>query len=214
MPGPCTPPDSAKRHAPATLRNREPIRDVLADLLPTSGRVLEVGAGTGEHAAFFARAFPDLIWQPTDGDPRSLASIAAYAADADLPNLRPPVLLDVCVQPWPTLAEEPFDAVVSINMIHIAPWRVCEGLMAGAGTVVREGGVLVLYGPFLVDGRHTAPSNAAFHHGLKAIDPRFGVRDVVEVAAAAAANGFTLTQRLPMPANNLTLVFVRHGLAP
>jgi Protein of unknown function (DUF938) len=203
------PAGSAKRHAPATLRNREPIRDVLATVLPERARVLEVGAGTGEHAVFFARSFPARTWQPTEADPEGIGSIAAYGAEACLPNLRPPVFLDVSVWPWPALADQPFDAVLSVNMIHIAPWSACLGLIAGAATVVGEGGLLVFYGPFMVDGRHTAPSNAAFDQTLRATDHRFGVRDSVDVAREARANGFALTQRVAMPANNVMLVFAR-----
>lgn len=205
--------DTAKRHAPATLRNRGPIRDALAKLLAPGARVLEIAAGTGEHAVFFAHAFPEMTWQPTDADPESLASIAAYAAEADLPNLRRPELLDARALPWPRLADGPFDAVVSINMIHIAPWAACEGLMAGAAAVVRDGGSLVLYGPFRIDGRHTAPSNVAFEESLQAMDPRFGVRDVAEVAAVAAAHGFGRPLRLAMPANNFILAFARGARA-
>lgn len=199
----------AKQHAPATARNREPIRGVLAGVLPREGSVLEVGAGTGEHAVFFAGAFPHLIWQPTDADPDSLASIAAYAAEAQLPNLRPPIFLDACCPPWPGLGDQPFDAVVSINMVHIAPWRACEGLMEGAGRTLRPSGLLLLYGPFRIDGRHTAASNAAFDQSLKAMNSEFGVRDVTEVVAAAAAHGLALAERVAMPANNLMLLFTR-----
>lgn len=199
----------AKQHAPATARNRESIRGVLAGVLPRDGSVLEVGAGTGEHAVFFAGAFPHLIWQPTDADPDSLASIAAYAAEAQLPNLRPPIFLDACCPPWSGLGDQPFDAVVSINMVHIAPWRACEGLMEGAGRALRPSGLLLLYGPFRIDGRHTAASNAAFDQSLKAMNAEFGVRDVTEVVAAAAAHGLALAERVAMPANNLMLVFTR-----
>ncbi len=162
---------TAKRYAPATERNREPIRRVLADLaLPAHGRVLEVAAGTGEHAVYFARAFPHLGWLPTDVDPECLASIAAHAAEAALPNLKPPLVLDAAARPWPPLPAAPFEAVVAINLIHIAPWAACVGLMAGAAAVTAPGARLVLYGAFRIDGRHTAPSNAAFDASLQAID--------------------------------------------
>jgi SAM-dependent methyltransferase len=209
MPQPSSPADDARRHAPATLRNRQPILEMLARLLPAPGRLLEVGAGTGEHAAFLASAMPHLSWQPTDADPEALASIAAYRAEAGLANLRPPALLDASALPWPRFADQPFDAVLSINMIHIAPWRAAEGLVSGAATALRDGGRLILYGPFRIGGHHTAPSNAAFDASLKAMDPRFGVRDVADVAAAAATCGFTRSETVPMPANNLILAFVR-----
>ena len=201
---------TAKRHAPATERNREPICSVLAELaLPAGGKVLEVAAGTGEHAVSFARAFPRLFWLPTDADRECLASIAAYRSEAALPNLLPAIALDAAARPWPALPAAPFAAVVAINLIHIAPWAACVGLMAGAAAVTGNGGRLVLYGAFRIDGRHTAPSNAVFDATLKAMDPRFGIRDVAEVAAEAAANGFVLERRVAMPANNFTLVFVR-----
>jgi cyclopropane fatty-acyl-phospholipid synthase-like methyltransferase len=198
--------DSARRYAPATLRNREPIREILREVLPEQGQVLEVGAGSGEHAVFFAAAFPTIIWQPTDIDPECLASIAAWTAEARLPNLRPPLRLDVRTAPWPGVADQGFDAVISINMIHIAPWEACQGLMAGAARALRPDGVLLLYGPFMIDGRHTAPSNAAFDASLKARDPRFGVRDVTAVSQEAALHGLTLRTQVRMPANNLVLV--------
>jgi cyclopropane fatty-acyl-phospholipid synthase-like methyltransferase len=197
---------SAKRYAPATLRNREPIREILREVLPEQGQVLEVGAGSGEHAVFFAAAFPTIIWQPTDIDPECLASIAAWTAEARLPNLRPPLRLDVRTAPWPGVADQGFDAVISINMIHMAPWEACQGLMAGAARALRPDGVLLLYGPFMIDGRHTAPSNAAFDASLKAMDPRFGVRDVAAVSQEAVLHGLTLKTLVRMPANNLVLV--------
>ena len=205
--------DSATRYAPATLRNRAPIREVLREVLPEQGHVLEVGAGSGEHAVFFAAAFPAIVWQPTDADPECLASIAAWRAEARLPNLRPPLRLDVQASPWPSVAEQSFDAVVSINMIHIAPWEACRGLMAGAAKALRSRGVLLLYGPFMIDGRHTAPSNAAFDASLKAMNPRFGVRDVAAVSQEAALSGLALETQIRMPANNLALV-LRPARAP
>lgn len=200
------PMNNAKRYAPVTLRNREPIRDVLRDVLPRHGQVLEIGSGSGEHAVFFAASFPEIVWQPSDTDPECLASIAAWMAEAALPNLRPPLRLNVEDRPWRALADRVVDVVVSINMIHIAPWEACQGLMAGAARVLKRGGVLYLYGPFMVGGRHTAPSNAAFDESLKALDPRLGVRDVAAVAAEATLNGLTLEKQVPMPANNLSLI--------
>jgi len=195
-----------KRHAPATARNREPILDVLRAVLPERGKVLEIAAGSGEHAAHFSVALPDIIWQPTDTDPDCLASIDAWAAEAGLANLRPAARLDVVTGPWPD-GNAAFDAVFCCNLIHIAPWAACLGLMAGAGRVLTPEGILVLYGPFAVDGRHTAPSNAAFDASLRAQNPEWGVRDLAAVAAEAARHGLELEQRIAMPANNLSLVF-------
>ena len=199
--------DSAKRYAPATLRNREPIRDVLRQVLPARGSVLEIGSGSGEHAVFFAASFPHTTWQPTDADPECLASIAAWTADAALPNLRPPLHVDAEDRFWTAVADQAFDAVVSINMIHIAPWEACRCLMAGAARVLKRGGVLYLYGPFMIGSRHTAPSNAAFDESLKEMDPRFGVRDIAAVSTEAGLNGLMQEKQVPMPANNCSLVF-------
>lgn len=200
-----------KQHAPATARNREPILAVLARWLPATGTVLEIASGTGEHAAFFAPrlagaglAGAGLIWQPSDRDPSALASIAAWVAEAGAPNLRPPLRLDVREQPWPV---EQAAAVFSANMIHISPWDCCLGLMAGAGRILPPGGVLILYGPFRLGGRHTAPSNAAFDADLKARDPAWGVRDLEAVGAAAEAAGLDHLATEPMPANNLSVVW-------
>lgn len=205
------PSNNAKRYAPATLRNREPIRDVLRTVLPVRGQVLEIGSGTGEHATFFAASFPGIIWQPTDADPECLASIAAWLAESALPNIRLPLHLDVEDRSWTAVADQVFDAVVSINMIHIAPWEACQGLMAGAARVLKRGGVLYLYGPFMIGGHHTAPSNAAFDESLKTMDPRFGVRDIAAVSAEAELRGLILDKQVPMPANNFSMNFRRRA---
>ncbi len=196
-----------KRHAPAAARNREPLRRVLEGMLPATGTVLEIGAGTGQHAVHFAAAFPGLAWLPTDVEPEYLASIDAWAAEAGLANLRPAMHLDVTATPWPAAIPAALEAVYSANVIHIAPWQVAEGLIGGGGARLVAGGALILYGPFTLDGRHTAPSNASFDASLKRLNSRFGVRDLAEVAAAAARHGLELTERIAMPANNLTLVF-------
>jgi SAM-dependent methyltransferase len=195
--------------APAVARNRDPILAVLRRILPVQGTVLEIASGTGEHAVHFAAALPEITWQPTDRDPDALRSIAAYRTAVRLPNLLAPLELDAVSPHWPVARAE---AIISINMIHIAPWTAAEGLMAGAARVLAPGGLLYLYGPFKENGRHTAPSNADFDASLKARDPQWGVRDVAEVSDLAGRHGFVLVERVAMPANNLSLVF-RHRVA-
>src|SRR5229473_429235 len=151
--------------APAVARNREPILAVLRRVLPPAGLVLEVASGSGEHAAFFASALPLLTWQPSDPDPRARASIAAFRDAGGTPNLLPPLDLDVMAAAWPVTGAV---AIVCINMIHIAPWSACEGLVAGAARALPPGGLLYLYGPYKEEGRHTAPSNEIFDADLRA----------------------------------------------
>lgn len=194
------------RHAPATARNREPMLEVLARVLPPEGRILEIGSGTGEHAAFFAPRLAPRIWQPSDPDPGLRRSIAAHAAAAGCPNLEAPLHLDAREKYWPV---EHAAAVVCINVIHIAPWAVAEGLVAGAARLLSRDGVLFLYGPFMRAGRHTAPSNEAFDLRLRSENPEWGVRDLDEVADLAAEAGFAAPEVVEMPANNLSLVFRR-----
>lgn len=196
----------ARRFAPAAARNRGPILEALRGRLPTSGLLLEVASGSGEHAVHLAAAFPALTIQPSDPDPEARASIAAWAAETGLPNIRPPLALDAAAAAWPVSRA---DAVLCINMIHIAPWQACEGLVRGAARLLPPGGPLILYGPFRRGGAHTAPSNAAFDESLRAQDPRWGVRNLEAVAALAAAEGFAAPEVVPMPANNLILVFRR-----
>jgi SAM-dependent methyltransferase len=192
--------------APAVARNREPILAVLRRVLPERGLVLEIASGSGEHAVYFAAALPHLTWQPSDPDPEARDSIAAYRAAAQLPNLLPPLALDAASPNWPVAQS---DMIVSINMIHIAPWVAAEGLMAGAERLLAAGGVLFLYGPFREHGQHTAPSNAAFDESLRSRNREWGVRDLDEVAALASRHGFALKERVAMPANNLSVVFRR-----
>ncbi len=192
--------------SPATARNTAPILEVLSGHLPAGGRALEVASGAGEHAAAFARAFPGLEWTPSDPSAEARASIAAWAAAADLPNLRPPLALDMLDETgWP---EGAFATVVCINMVHISPWSATEGLMRLAGRVLpRPGGLLVLYGPYREAEVELAASNAAFDASLKARNPDWGLRERAEVEAAAKAEGLVLTRRVEMPANNLMLLF-------
>ncbi len=186
---------------PATTRNRDPILEVLREVLPSSGTVLEVASGSGQHVTYFSAALPHLIWQPTDIEEAALASIAAWCRDR--PNVRAPVRLDV-LEPWPIDAA---DAVIATNLIHISPWATCLALFAGAARVLPSGGALVLYGPYRVGGAHTAPSNLAFDESLRARDPAWGVRDLEAVVAAAGERGLTHERTVPMPANNLSVVF-------
>ena len=187
-------------------RNREPILEVLRRLLPPQGLVVEVASGSGEHAAYFAQALPAVSWQPTDADPRALASIAAHRAAANAANLLPPLRLDVMSDAWPV---ERAAALVCINMIHITPWAASEGLMAGARRLLPAGGVVYLYGPYRIGGRHTAPSNQEFDAWLRSQNAEWGVRDLDDVTALAAHYGFALVETVPMPANNLSVIFRR-----
>jgi SAM-dependent methyltransferase len=197
------------RHAPATLRNRDPILAELRRVLPDRGVVLEIASGTGEHVAYFAARMPALEWQPSDADPDSLSSIAAWSATVPEAHIRPPVVLDV----RETLADPGLfagtTAIVNANMVHIAPWAACEGLMRVAHTVLGPGGVLFLYGPYRRDGHHTAPSNAAFDEDLRARDPAWGVRDLEDVARLAGEHGLEHVETVSMPANNLSVIFRR-----
>ena len=189
--------------SPAAERNRAPILEVLTGVLPGSCRVLEIASGTGQHAQHFAGARPGWQWQPSDADVASLPGIAARCSA--LPNVSPPLHLDV-LQPWPaTLAG--FDAAYCANMLHISPWATCAALMTGAARALVPNGVLLIYGPFVVDGEPTAPSNAAFDASLNARNAEWGLRLLSAVVAEADAAGLRFEQRIVMPANNLMLVF-------
>ena len=192
-----------RRSAPHVARNAEPIADVLRQVLPERGLVLEVASGTGEHILHFAREFPQLLWQPSDPEPAALRSIEAWRAAAGLFNLLPPVALDARAAEWPL---DRADAILCINMVHISPWAATVGLMRGAGRLLEEGAPLYLYGAYRQAGVETAPSNEAFDASLRARDPEWGVRALEDVAAEAA-QGFQLDSVTPMPANNLSVVF-------
>lgn len=208
-PAPWTPqgdgPDP-RRHAPATLRNRDAIAAVLRDELPDAGLVLEVASGSGEHVVHFAVTFPALDWQPSDPDPAALASIAALRGDANLPNLRAPLLLDAAGADWPIDAA---DAVLCINMVHISPWAATLGLLASCAQLLAPGAPLILYGPYVEDDVPTAPSNLAFDRSLKDRNPQWGLRTLTDVDRAAADVGLARSRRVAMPANNLMLVYRR-----
>ena len=195
-----------KRHAPAAARNRDPILDVLRPRLPAQGLVLEVASGSGEHIVHFAEALPDLVFQPSDPDGDARASIDDWVRTTGLANVRPALALDAASDEWPI---DRADAVLCANMIHIAPWPAAVGLIAGAGRLLAAGGLLYLYGPYRRGGRHTAPSNEAFDRDLRRRNPAWGVRDLEAVAALAEAQGFGPPEIVEMPANNLSLVFVR-----
>ena len=195
-----------RHYAPATLRNRDAILEVLRPLLPNGGLVLEIASGSGEHCVHFARALPGLTFQPSDPDERGLASIRAWARHAHLHNILPPVALDAASRHWPVQRAE---AVLCINMIHISPWEATLGLMAGAGAILPQGAPLYLYGPYIRDGVETAPSNLEFDADLRRRDPRWGLRSLAEVAGAAAAVGFSAPQVTEMAANNLSVAFLK-----
>ena len=196
----------AKRHAPATLRNRDAIAEVLAEWLPAAGTVLEVASGSGEHIVHFAATLPALDWQPSDPDPAGLVSIAAWCADAGLANIAPPLALDASAGEWPIAHA---DAMLCINMVHISPWEATLGLFAGAARSLSPGTPLILYGPYFEPDVPTADSNLAFDASLRMRDPKWGQRDVDDVKAAAAAVGLPFAARRAMPANNLMLCFRR-----
>jgi SAM-dependent methyltransferase len=195
-----------KRSSPAAERNREPIAEVLREVLPPQGTVLEVASGTGEHIVHFAQAFPALRWQPSDPDPEAVTSIEAWAADSRAANLLPPVYLDAASSTWPVHAA---DAVLCINMIHISPWGATKGLMRGVAGLLAPGAPLVLYGPYRRAGVATAASNEAFDASLRSRNPEWGLRDLDAVTAEAAAQGLDLDRVREMPANNLAVVLRR-----
>jgi hypothetical protein len=193
-----------KRHAPAATRNREPIAAVLAEELPSTGLVLEVASGSGEHAVHFAAAFLGLTWQPSDPDPVARESIEAWGREKGRPNLLSPFELDAAASQWPVARA---DAVICINMVHISPVEATEGLLAGAARILPAGAPLILYGRYLEDDVATAPSNLAFDADLKARNPQWGLRSIPWLDELAARHGFSRTRRVVMPANNLTLVY-------
>jgi SAM-dependent methyltransferase len=195
--------------SPSAARNTAPILAVLKRILPAHGRVLEIGCGTGEHAVCFAEAMPTLIWLPSDPDPGSRSSTASWISFKGLNNVLAPLDVDVCSAQWGVEQSAPFDAIVSINMVHIAPWTASLGLFAGAGRLLRDGGLLFLYGPFMRNGVHNAPSNAAFDESLKSRNASWGVRDIADLERVAVASGLHLREMIEMPANNMSLVFLR-----
>ena len=201
--------------AAAFHRNHAPIWAVLQPFLAgKSGDVLEAGSGTGQHVVHFARHTPELTWWPSDINENHLASIAAWRAQAGLPNIRPPMSIDLSDPAWNPAMQDGSGpgkllAVFCANVIHIAPWRVAEGLFAGAARYLRPDGRLYLYGPFKRDGKHAALSNAVFDTSLRERDAEWGVRDLGELGALAESVGLALVETVPMPANNMILAFAR-----
>ncbi len=195
---------------PSALRNADPIRDVLTSLLPqhlTDGAtVLEIASGSGHHATVMAQAMPQFSWQPSERDAQGCAEVAARVAEANLPNLRAPITLDVQEASWPIAHA---DALMCINMIHISPWEATIALFAGAARLMPGKGLVVTYGPYRIDGDWGAESNHAFDASLKQRNPAWGVRELRDIERVAAASGFILRQRWPMPANNFTLAFAK-----
>ena len=196
----------ARSHSPAAERNRAPILAELQRLLPAQGLALEIASGTGQHAAYFAAGLPGWRWLPTDGDARALASIAAWCAG--LANVLPAELLDVGAATWQA-APAQADAIYCANLLHIAPWAACAALMQGAARHLAPRGLLLLYGPYLVDGEPTAPGNTAFDADLRGRNPAWGLRRLSDVLQQAQAAGLHLRERVAMPANNLLLVLER-----
>ena len=190
--------------SPAARRNREPIAEILRNVLPAQGLVLELASGTGEHAAFFAACVPKLRWQPSDPDREAMAAIETWRQHAALDNFAPPLRIDAEEQPWPIARA---DAMLCINMIHISRWHATQGLMRGAAQLLSSGAPLILYGPYLREGVTTAPSNVAFDQSLRRRNPDWGLRDVAAVAAEAEAQGLRFERLVEMPANNLILLF-------
>ena len=200
--------------SPAADRNKQAILDVLRQVLPPTGCMLEVASGTGQHAAWLGSKLPGWVWQPTEASKSALPAIAAWTRQAQATNVKPPCLLDAAQSRWPANDQtqgsdfdRPFDAVFSANMLHIAPWSVGLGLFAGAARHLRRGGLLLIYGPFFEDGVPPAPSNREFDANLRAQDPQWGLRSLTQVNEAACAAGLEPAQRFDMPANNLLLEF-------
>jgi SAM-dependent methyltransferase len=197
--------DNRRWFTASAERNKDPILALLKRILPHTGLVLEIGSGTGQHIAHFAKALPQLTWQPSDPDAAFRASIRSWVGLENLGNVRAPVDLDVCSFPWPVTHA---DAVLCINMVHVAPWAATEALLMGAKGVLSCGGVLFLYGPYRRFGRHTAPSNEAFDVQLRTSDPAWGLRDLEAVVELAGTSGFEFAEVVDMPANNFSVVLL------
>lgn len=200
----------ARKYAPATERNREPILEVLKRVLPPQGNILEIASGTGEHAIFFASRLAPCLWIPSDRDPLLRDSITAWKESREIDNLTAPLAINASESQWVIETTEiKINAIVNINMIHISPWESCLGLMAGAGRILSSRGILYLYGPYKRGGKHTAPSNASFDLSLRGSNSSWGVRNLEDVVEVAKAAGLALQEIVAMPANNLSVIFQR-----
>jgi len=195
-----------RQYAPATVRNRDFILDVLRDVLPMTGVILEIASGSGEHVVHFARNFPSLAFQPSDPEPEALLSVAAWVKAVQVTNVREPIVLDASQSPWPIVSA---DGIICINMVHISPWDATVGLITGAAATLPPGSPLYLYGPYKRQGFATAPSNQAFDQSLRDRNPTWGLRDLEAVAAIAQSVGFSIPTVTKMPANNLSVLFRR-----
>ncbi len=202
-----------RQYAPATQRNRNAILEVLLRVLPQKGTVLEIASGTGEHSVFFAPHLQPRQWIPSDPNPIAIASITDWQKHQPSDNFAAPIQLDVTTTDWQQrLVNQDIQAIVNINMIHIAPWKACLGLISGAKKLLSAQGILYLYGPFKQKGKHTSESNAEFDANLRYENPEWGVRDIEEVIAIAADQNLILKEIKPMPANNLSVIF--QAMAP
>ena len=195
-----------RQYAPATLRNRDIILDVLRGVLPAKGEILEIASGTGEHVVHFAKSLPRVVFQPSDPDLDALQSVAAWIKATRVTNVRAPIVLNVSQSPWPIASA---DGIICINMVHISPWDATFGLFRGAAAILPPGAPFYLYGPYKREGVETAPSNQAFDRSLRHRNPAWGLRDLEAVAAIAQSVGFSSPVITEMPANNLSVVFRR-----
>ncbi len=198
-------------HSPAAEQNKGPILEVLERVVPRSGLILEIASGSGQHVLYFASQLPALTWQPSEPDEELRESISPKTTAANLRNVKAPLALDVLRSPWPI---DRADAVVCINLIHVAPWEATKALFEGAGRVLSNGGVLFLYGPYRRFGHHTAPSNAAFDRDLRRRNPDWGLRDLEDVTRLARDARFDLAELAPMPVNNFSVIFRKSDAPP
>ncbi|PHZ85688.1 DUF938 domain-containing protein [Paremcibacter congregatus] len=199
-----------KKHAPATARNQAPILDVLKECLPDHGTILEIASGTGQHAPYFIAQLPGHYWQPSDPDKDNRNSISAWWWEKQFKNILPPLNISTDDDPWSVESQDlplAITAIVCINMVHISPWTSTIGLFKGAARILPPKGILYLYGPYKIDGVHTAPSNELFDISLRDRNPEWGIRDLTEVQKLARDHGFSCVKTVDMPANNLSVIF-------